>query len=122
MMGRMFYGMRGRDQWPRTTATVSSTELVGTGGRSGRTMNIVFIYRTGSTLESGTLLVDDNSSLYGLADGEEFSIQFNPRKPSTYYCAEAKSLSESIRRTIGFVGAGLVIVVMLIELLGLFKK
>ena len=85
-------------------------------------MNILFTYSTGSSLESGSLLVDENSSLYGIADGEEFSIQFNPRKPSKYYCAEAKSLSETIRRAIMFFGVTFVIIVILINLFRLIKK
>ena len=122
MIGSMFKGTSKRDQWPATTATISSTEVVETGGRSGRTMSVVFTYDTGSSLESGSFLVDDNSSLYGIADGEEFPIQFNPRKPSSYYCAEAKSLSETMRRAIMFFGVAFVIVVIVINLFRLVRK
>lgn len=85
-------------------------------------MSVVFTYNTGSSLESGSFLVDDNSSLYGIADGEEFSIQFNPKNPSSYYCAEAKSLSETIRRAIMFFGVAFVIIVMVINLFRLIGK
>lgn len=85
-------------------------------------MNIVFSYNTGSSYETGSFLVDDNSSLYGLTDGEDFSIQFNPQKPSSYYCAEAKSVSETIRRGIAVFGAVFVILVILVELLRLIKE
>jgi hypothetical protein len=100
MIDGMFNQLRGIDKWPSTTATVSSTEIVGTGGKSGRTMNIYFDYNPGSATENGKFFVDDNSSLYGLAQGEQFSIQFSPKRPSHYYCSEATSLSQTIRRGI----------------------
>jgi hypothetical protein len=104
MMDGMFYQLRGIDKWPSTFATVSSTETVGTGGRAGQTMNIYFEYNNGSSSQTGKLFVDDNSSLYGLARGEQFSIQFNPKRPTSYCCSEATSLSQTIRRGIVIVG------------------
>jgi hypothetical protein len=114
----MFYKLRGIDKWPSATATVTSTEIVGTGGRAGRTMNVYFEYSRPSSRETGKLFVDDNSSLYGLTSGEQFSIQFNASRPSTYYCSEAESLSRTIRRGIIFVGAAFALAVFLIEFLG----
>jgi hypothetical protein len=114
--------MRGTDKWSTATATVTSTEVVGTGGRSGRTMYIYFDYGTGSSSETGKFLVDDNSSLYGLANGEQFSIQFNPQRPSSYYCSEAKSLSQTIRRAIMFVGVTFALAVFLIEFFANAKR
>lgn len=114
----MLYKLRGIDKWPFTTATVSSTEIVGTGGRAGRTMNIYFDYSAGLSRETGKLFVDDNSTLYGLAQGEQFSIQFNPNSPARYYCSEAQSLSQTIRRGIIVVGVAFAVVVFLIEFIG----
>jgi hypothetical protein len=122
MMNGMFYKLRGIDKWPSTIATVSSTEIVGTGGKAGRTMNIYFDYNAGSSSETGKLFVDDNSSLYGLAQGEEFSIQFDPKRPASYYCSEAESLSRTIRRGIIIVGATFAVVVFVIEFLANSKR
>lgn len=102
--------------------TISSTELVGTGGRAGRTMNIYFDYSAGSSRESGKLFVDDNSSLYGLAQGEQFSIQFDPKRPANYYCSEAESLSRTIRRGIIVVGVAFALAVFVIEFIGNLRR
>jgi hypothetical protein len=32
------------------------------------------------------LLVDDNASLYGLSQGEKFTMQYDPAHQSKYYC------------------------------------
>jgi hypothetical protein len=114
----MFDKLRGVDRWPSTEATVTSTEVVSTGGRSGRTMNVYFDYKTDSSSEEGKFFVDDNSSLYGLAPGERFSLQFNPKRPSNYYSSEAKSLSQTIRRSIVFVGMAFAIFVFVVEFFG----
>lgn len=118
MMNGMFYKLRGIDKWPATIATVSSTEVVGTGGSAGRTMNIYFDYNAGSSSETGKLFVDDNSSIYGMAQGEQFSIQFGPKRPDNYYCSEAKSLSRTIRHGIIIVGVAFALVVFVIEFFG----
>jgi hypothetical protein len=118
MMNCMLNKLRGIDKWPSTVATVSSTEIVGTGGKSGRTMNIYFDYNTASSSETGKLFVDDNSSLYGMAPGETFSIQFNPKKPASYYSSEAESLSQTIRGGIIIVGGVFALAVLLIEFFG----
>jgi Protein of unknown function (DUF3592) len=110
--------LRGVEKWPSATATVTSTEEVSPGGRTGRTMNIYFTFVANTGEEEGKLFVDDNSSLYGLSPGEQFAVQYNPRRPSKYYCAEASSLSQTMRRTIALVGATFAIAVFLIEFFG----
>src|ERR1700722_7745182 len=101
MLNELIYKWRGIDKWPEATATVTSTEIVSEGGRSGRTMNVFFSYQAANkSIESGKLFVDDYSSIYGLTEKETFPIQFNPGKPSHFYCKEAKSLSSDIRRVI----------------------
>jgi hypothetical protein len=122
MMNSMFYKLRGIDKWPSATATVASAEIVGTGGRAGRTMNIYFEYSAPSSRETGKLFVDENSSLYGLTPGEQFSVQFNPNSPSTYYCSAAESLSRTIRRGIIFIGAAFALTVFLVEFLSNSKR
>jgi hypothetical protein len=122
MMDGMFYKLRGIDKWPSIIATVTSTEVVGTDGRAGRTMNIYFAYNAGGSPESGKLFVDDNSSLYGLAQGDQFSIQVNPKRQASYYCSEAKSLSQTIRLAITIVGIAFILAVFAVEFLGNSKR
>ena len=117
-MPSILYKLRGIEKWPCTDATVTSTEQVSSGGRTGRTMNIYFRFSTSSGEQEGKLLVDDNSSLYGLSQGEKLTIQYDPAHPSKYYSEEASSASKIIRRTIVVVGAVFAITVFLIEFLG----
>ena len=114
----ILYKLRGIEKWPSSTATVTATEVVSPGGRSGRTMNIYFNFSTDSGERQGKFFVDDNSSLFGLSVGEQFSVQFNPAKPSNYYCEEASSLSRTIRWTITVVGILFALTVFLIEYVG----
>ncbi len=116
-MDGLLYRLRGIKNWPSTDATVTYTAVVDAGGRSGLSMNVFFRYNAGLGLESGKLFVDSNSSVYGLTPGETFPIQFNPAKPSSYYCSEAGSLSRTIRRVIQVVGVTFAVVVLLIEFL-----
>ncbi len=122
MMKSMFYKLRGIDKWPFATATVSSTEIVGTGGRAGRTMNIYFEYSAPSSRETGKLFVDDNSSLYGLTPGEQFPVQFDANRPSTYYCSEAESLSRTMRRGIILIGVAFVLILFLHDFFSKSKR
>jgi Protein of unknown function (DUF3592) len=117
-MPSILYKLRGIEKWPSVTATVASTEVVSSGGRSGKTMNVHFIFMTGSGEQKGMLFVDDNSSLYGLSEGEQFALQYNPANPSSNYCGEASSLSRTVRRTIAVVGVLFAITVFLIEYFG----
>lgn len=81
-------------------------------------MYLRFRFLTGSGEQEGKFLVDDNSSLYGLSEGEQFTIQYNPANVSHYYCEEASSLSRTIRRIIVVVGIVFATTVFLIEFLG----
>ena len=117
-MGSLLYKLRGIENWPSATATVTSTEVVSSGGRSGRTMNVRFRFMTGSGQQEGKFFVDDNSSLYDLSEGEHFMVQYNPANVSDYYCEEASSLSRTIRRIIIVVGILFAITAFLIEFFG----
>jgi|SRR5665213_15032 len=117
-MPSILYKLRGIEKWPSVTATVTSTEVVSPGGRSGKTMNVRFKFMASSGEQKGKFFVDDNSSLYGLSEGEQFSVQYNPANPSSFYCEEASSLSRTIRRTIVVVGGLFAITVFLIEYFG----
>ena len=81
-------------------------------------MNIYFDYSVGPLSESGKFFVDDNSSLYGMAEGEQFPIQFDPKRPSRYYCSEAKSLSQTIRNAIIVICVAFAVAVFVIEFFG----
>lgn len=116
MLIERLYKWRGIDKWPTVAATVTSTEIVSEGGRSGRTMNIFFSYSTpDGSIESGKFFVDDNSSLYGLANADTFDVQFDPRKPSHYYSLESKSLSSDIRLAITAIGLIFFIFVIIVQ-------
>jgi len=117
-MPSILYKLRGIEKWPSGTAKVASTEVVSSGGRRGKTMNVRFTFMTGSGEQKGKFFVDDNSSLYGLSEGEQFTLQYDPANPSSYYCEEASSLSRTIRRTIAVVGVLFAITVFLIEYFG----
>ncbi len=117
-MPSIMYKLRGIEKWPSSDATVTSTEEVSSGGRSGRTMNIYFTFSTSSGEQAGKLFVDDNSSVYGLSQGEKFTVQYDPSHPSRFYSEEASSTSQIIRRTILVVGAAFAILVFLIEFYG----
>jgi hypothetical protein len=64
-MPSILYKLRGIERWPSAAATVTSTDVVSSGGRSGKTMNVRFTFMTGSGEQEGEYLVDDNSSLNG---------------------------------------------------------
>jgi hypothetical protein len=81
-------------------------------------MNVFFSFSTGTYSQEGKFFVDDNSSLYGLSVGEQFSIQYNPKRPSSFYCPEAASSSRTIRRIIVIVVIAFAVAVFLIERFG----
>jgi hypothetical protein len=114
--------LRGCDKWPFTTATVTATEQVGEGGRTGLTRKIYFKYSSGTAIQEGKFFVDSNSSIYELANGDEFDIQVDPLHPSRYYSSEASSLSRTIRRIIMFVGATILFIVYGSAILGWLRK
>jgi hypothetical protein len=117
-MIRLLARLKGARKWPSATATVFDTEEVGKGGRAGLTMNIYFNYDAGTSMESGKVFVDDSSSLYGLAKGEQFTLQYDPARPSCFYSSEAASLSQTIRTTVVICGAVFAVLVFLIEFFG----
>ena len=117
-MPSVLYKLRGIEKWPSSAATVTAAEEVSSGGRAGRTMNIYFTFSTNAGEQQGKFFVDDNSSLYGLSVGEQFTVQYNAASPSSYYSNEASSLSQTIRRTIAVVGILFALTVFLIEYLG----
>lgn len=76
-----------------------------------------FDYVATSSSERGKFFVDDNSLISGLAPDDTFFIQANPSNPARYYCAEAKSLSQTVRSAILAVGLTFVIVDVLTQVL-----
>jgi len=123
MFTELLYKGRGIDKWPLAKATVSATEIVSSGGRSGRTMNVYFSYQPSSaSIQNGKLFVDDYASVYGLAENDTFDIQYNPDKPSRYYCKEAKSLSSDIRLIAVTIGIIFFIFVLIVQILDKAKR
>jgi hypothetical protein len=106
------------ERWPSASATVTSTKVVSSGGRLGKTMNVRFTYMAGSKERRGKLFVDDKSSLYGLSEGKQFTVQYNPAHPSLYYCKEAHTRSLTIKLTLAIVGFLFAVAEFLIEYFG----
>ena len=86
--------LRGIDQWPFVEAIVISVRQIKKGNRygDGAWRMIRFRYRCGSQDFKGSLFVDNYSSVYELAAGDNFDVQCNPRRPRQYFCEEAKSI------------------------------
>ena len=106
--------LRGIDNWPVTTATVTSVEQLSEGGRGGAWRKVGFTYRIGSEDYGGSLRVDSYSSVYELAVNDAFELQCDPRKPSRYFCEEGRSLFSTIHRVmISVVFVFIVVVIMI---------
>ena len=91
--------LRGVDRWPFVQATVTSVQQTSEGGRGGAWRRVFFTYRCGSADYAGKLSVDSNSSVYELAVGDTFDIQYNPREQSQHFCEEARTLFSTVSRT-----------------------
>ncbi|HWG19520.1 MAG TPA: DUF3592 domain-containing protein [Terracidiphilus sp.] len=89
-----FERLRGVDKWPFVPATVISVRQIVRGNRRGvgAWRKISFSYCCGSQDFDGRFFVDSYSSIYEVAAGDTFDIQYNPRIPSQHFCEEAKSL------------------------------
>jgi len=95
--------MRGIDKWPVADAVAISARQIIKGNRrgDGAWRTICFGYRCEYGDFRGRLFVDSYSSLYELAVGDRFEIQYNPRSPHRYFCQEAKSVFVSLGAVIG---------------------
>lgn len=63
----------------------------------GAWRKIEFTYRVGSESYGGSFKVSSYSSVYELATNDDFDVQYDPRKPSRYFCEEARSLFSTVR-------------------------
>jgi hypothetical protein len=86
--------LRSVDEWPSTDAIATSVHQIIRGNRrgDGAWRTISFQYRCGSKDFGGTLFVDSYCSVYELAVGEHFEVQYNPKRPRQYFCKEATSV------------------------------
>ncbi|MBS1805025.1 MAG: DUF3592 domain-containing protein [Acidobacteria bacterium] len=92
--------LRGIDTWPVASASVTFVWQLSEGGRGGAWRKVEFTYRAGLEIYSGTLKVSSYSSVYELNVGDDFEIQYDPRKPSRYFCEEARSLFSTVRTVV----------------------
>ncbi len=77
------------------TATVTESELVTT-PESGEWNNFSFYYRpSGSEIQNGNLKADSLTSIYSLRVGDSFEIQYDPKRPSRFYCKEVHSFTRT---------------------------
>jgi len=96
MFTEILYKIRGIDKWPHATASVTSTKIF-TGYR-GSSNTILFSYvLPDGNIQTGKIVADDNSSLYGINPSETFQLQYEPDRPSHFYCEDAKSVFTDIR-------------------------
>ena len=105
MIPELVARLRGLDKWPKTTATVTASELVTT-PRAGNWNNFSFYYQPdGAEIQSGSLKADSLTSIYSLKVDDTFEIQYDPRHPNRFYCNEVNSST----RTFGTIMVPLVI-------------
>ena len=76
---------------------------------------MVFTYRAGVEGYGGSFKVDSYSSVYELAVDDTFDLQYDPRKPSRYFCEEARSLFSTIHRVMISVVFVFIVVVIVIN-------
>jgi len=110
MIPELVAKLRGSDNWPVATATVTESELTTT-PRSGDWNNLDFYYRPdGSEVQSGNLKADSLTSVYSLGVGDTFEVQYDPKHPERFYCKEVNSST----RTFGTIMAPLVIIFVIV--------
>ncbi len=108
---------RGIDQWPVARATVTESELF-SAPRSGEWNHLSFYYRSAdSELQSGTISVDSLTGMYALKNGDEFSLQYDPKHPSSFYCSEAQSFTRTFQAIMLPLVVGFVLVIVAIAAL-----
>ena len=89
MVTEWLYRVRGIDKWPTTKATVTSTRIFS--GYRGSNNTILFTYTPGEApSQSGKLVADDSTTLFGINPSDTFDLQYDPDNPKRIYCAEAK--------------------------------
>jgi len=76
---------------------------------------VIFTYRAGSEDYSGIFKVDSYSSVYEVAASDTFEIQYDPRKPSRYFCEEARSLYSTIHRVMLAVVFVFIVVIIVVN-------
>ena len=89
MLTEWLYKARGIDKWPTATATVTSTKILSSS--KARNNTILFTYTPGEApSQSGRLVADDSTTLFGINPFDTFDLQYDPHNPKRIYCAEAK--------------------------------
>ena len=94
--------LRGVDKWPEVSATVVSTEVVSEGGyeQPPPSVRLSFYYRDlAGDLQSGEIVADSLTSLYNVQVNDTFTLRYNPKVPSKFYCAEVSSFFTEFRLT-----------------------
>jgi len=105
----------GRDRWPETEATVTSSSVASDGGfdQGFPAVRVAFRYSDSTgELHYGSIYADSMTSIYNLKAGDTFSLRFDPNAPKKFYCPEASSLD--IRTGLYVVAALLAIAVVII--------
>jgi len=101
MVPKLLSRWYGVDHWPETYATVVSREELfrhkyEEGGPSASAKLSFYYQDTSGSIQSGQFRIDDESPLYGLNKNDSFRIQFNPQRPSQYFCRYASTFYSEV--------------------------
>jgi hypothetical protein len=106
--------------WIEGQATVVSREELFHEGQEGgplESAELSFYYRDLSrSMQSGHLHVDNESPLYRLNRGDTFSIRFNPRRPSQYWCREAATFYSELPFNFGLLAFAVLLILLILSL------
>jgi hypothetical protein len=115
---RLMEKVRGIDRWPEAKATVvGSSQQEGGYHQGPPRASLNFWYRDSSgERQGGYLTADCQTSLYESDAGDTFTIRYDPKDPTRYYCAEAKSIHTEFVLAFGFLFGFAVVAIAVIML------
>ena len=100
-MHGLLYRLRGIQSWPETQASVIRIDELSRGGRGGDWNRVAFTYKPkAADVHAGDLKVNSYSSLFNIAVGDTFPLQYDPRRPDRFYSEESQTLFSRIHYAI----------------------
>jgi hypothetical protein len=97
MLIEVWERLRGVNQWPETTATVSSINRYAAPKAGGFLADVSFNYQDKQgEYQSGLYKVESHSSLYNFKPGDTFPLRFNPTRPQQYFSPEYGKTSKGV--------------------------
>lgn len=102
------YQWRGIATWPSSEATVHTCRFVPDSEIPGYgNYQVSFSYRGGNEVLGKSIGIGGSEKSPPYSSGETFLLQYDPKRPSRYYCATHRSRSENLALVLFFVVAGL---------------